>query len=134
MKATFSQNGSKFIYKVDGQKVRTSQKATPYQYVAVKLIDGKFSQAIALGLLKTCESEVAKYMDVARRCKIKLQYFKGEITYSEYLKMVGFNHAMTKSYMEEAKRNDAEYHIKWNEECVKRASQESYKVIPFEQE
>lgn len=119
---------------MDGQKVRTSQKATPYQYVAVKLIDGKFSQAIALGLLKTCESEVAKYMDVARRCKVKLQYFKGEITYAEYLKMVGFNHAMTKSYMEEEKRNNADYHIKWNEECVKMASQESYKVIPFEQE
>ena len=33
MKATFYQEGTKFIYKVDGQKVRTSQRQTPYEYV-----------------------------------------------------------------------------------------------------
>lgn len=134
MKATYSHNGKKFIYKVDGKQVRTSQKANPYQFVAIKLVDGQFSQAIALGLLKTCESEVSKYMDSFRRCKVVLQYFKGEITYKEYVTAVGWNNAMTKSYMEKEKENNAEYHIKWNEECIERASHDSYKVLPFEQE
>ena len=134
MKATYTYNGKKFIYKVDGKQVRTSQRATPFQCVAVKLVDGQFAQAIALGLMKTCESEVSKYIDVARRCKVNLQYYRGEITYREYLSGVGFNHAMTRDYMEEERRERAEEQIKWYEECVERASHDSYMVISFEQE
>lgn len=134
MKATYAKKGNKFIYKVDGKQVRTSVKATPYQFVAVKLTDGQFVGAIALGLLKTCQSEISRYLDSARRCKVYLQYFKGEISYKEYFNAVGFNHAMTRSYMEGQRSEQMEWNIKYYEECVERASHDTYMVIPFEQE
>lgn len=53
MKATYTHNGKKYIYKVDGKQVRTSQKDYPYECVAVRLKDGEFYGICACGQYKT---------------------------------------------------------------------------------
>ena len=101
MRATFSHNGKKYIYKVDGKQVRTSQKSYPYECVAVRLYDGEFLGAIACGQYKTCAQYLNMDADIVSRYKITLSLVRGEISYSTYLNQIGFSHAMTKEYFRE---------------------------------
>lgn len=101
MRATFSHNGKKYIYKVDGKQVRTSQKSYPYECVAVRLYDGEFLGAIACGQYKTCAQYLNMDADIVSRYKITLSLVRGEISYTTYLNQIGFSHAMTKEYFRE---------------------------------
>lgn len=101
MKATFSHNGKKYIYKVDGKQVRTSQKSYPYECVAVRLYDGEFLGIIACGQYKTCSQYLNMDADIVSRYKITLSLVRGEINYSTYLNQIGLSHAMTKEYFRE---------------------------------
>ena len=135
MKATYYSNGTRFIYKVDGQKVRTSQRATPYEYVAVRLKGGKFDKILACGQEKTCIQAAIGRKDAIRRSEITLQYLAGEITYRQYLEGVGYSHAMCKSFFtEEVAREGLEKVILGYETHIARLSQYAEEVLRFERE
>lgn len=135
MKATFYQEGTKFIYKVDGQKVRTSQRSTPYEYVAVRLQGGKFVKILACGQEKTCIQAAIERKEGIRRMEVTLQYLAGEITYKQYLDRVGFSHAMCKSFFkEEVEREGMENVVRRYEESIARWSQYTEEVIRFVKE
>lgn len=134
MKATYSHNGKSFIYKVDGQQVRTSTRVTPFECVAVQLVDGKFSRALALGKAKTCEYEVSARIAYKRIMEINLRYFKGEISYREYFHAVGFSYAMTREFMEEERRDRKEENIDALERRLEDYTHYEFKVVKFVQE
>lgn len=134
MKATYSHNGKCFIYKVDGQQVRTSTRVAPFECVAVQMVDGKFSRALAFGKAKTCEYEVSARFAYKRIMEINLRYFKGEITYREYFHAVGFSHAMTREFMEEERRDRKEENVDALERRLEDYTHLEFKVIRFEQE
>lgn len=135
MKATFYQEGTKFIYKVDGQKVRTSQRATPYEYVAVRLQGGKFVKILACGQEKTCIQAAIERKEGIRRMEVTLQYLAGEITYRQYVERVGYSHAMCKSYFaDEVAREGMEKVVRGYEESIARWSQYTEEVIRFVKE
>lgn len=135
MKATFYNDGKKFIYKVDGQKVRTSQRATPYEYVAVRLQGGKFVKILACGQEKTCIQAAIERRESIRRMEVTLQYLAGEITYRQYVERVGFSHAMCKSFFtEEVAREGMENVVGRYEVAIARASQYTEEVLRFEEE
>lgn len=98
MKATFTHNGKKYIYKVDGKQVRTSQKDYPYECVAVRLYDGEFVGIIACGQYKTCAAYLGMDAENVRKAKDAIELVKGNITYKEYVERVGKNYANTSSY------------------------------------
>jgi hypothetical protein len=98
MKATFTHNGKKYIYKVDGKQVRTSQKDYPYECVAVRLYDGEFVGIIACGQYKTCAAYLGMDAENVRKAKDAIELVKGNITYKEYVERVGRNYANTSSY------------------------------------
>lgn len=98
MKATFTHNGKKYIYKVDGKQVRTSQKDYPYECVAVRLRDGEFYGICACGQYKTCAAYLGVDADNVRRAKEAIELVKGNINYKEYVERVGKAHVNTPSY------------------------------------
>lgn len=135
MKATFKNMGTKFVYFVDGQKVRTSQRATPYEYVAVRLQDGKFVKILACGQEKTCIQAAIERRESIRRMEVTLQYLAGEITYKQYLDRVGFAHAMCRSFFkEEVEREGMENVVRGYEVAIARAYQYTEEVIRFVEE
>ena len=98
MKATFTHNGKKYIYKVDGKQVRTSQKDYPYECVAVRLRDGEFYGICACGQYKTCTAYLGVDADNVRRAKEAIELVKGNINYKEYVERVGKAHVNTPAY------------------------------------
>lgn len=98
MKATFTHNGKKYIYKVDGKQVRTSQKDYPYECVAVRLYDGEFVGIIACGQYKTCAAYLTMDADNVSRARAEIELVKGNITYREFVDRVGKAHANIPSY------------------------------------
>ena len=98
MKATYTHNGKKYIYKVDGKQVRTSQKDYPYECVAVRLKDGEFYGICACGQYKTCAAYLTMDADNVSRARAAIELVKGNITYKEYVEIVGKSHANLPSY------------------------------------
>lgn len=98
MKATFTHNGKKYIYKVDGKQVRTSQKDYPYECVAVRLKDGEFYGICACGQYKTCAPYLGMDADNVSRARAAIELVKCNITYREFVDRVGKSHANTSSY------------------------------------
>lgn len=98
MKATFSHNGKRYIYKVDGVQVRTSQKENAYECVAVRLHDGEFCGILACGTFKTCSSAAANRELQIATSRAEIALLKKEINYATYLRMVGYSRAMTIQY------------------------------------
>lgn len=135
MKATFTHNGKKFIYKVDGRQVRTSQKAQPYEYVAVRLYDGEFCGIAACGQFKTCASYLNMDADIVSRCKTSIELMSGEISFKEYLNRVGYSNAMTPSFFKDiinaGKRDE---YIASKRAAIEEHSHYSTIILPFVQE
>jgi hypothetical protein len=132
MKATYTHNGKKFIYKVDGKQVRTSQKATPYEFVAVRLYDGDFVGIIACGQYKTCAQYLTMDADIVSRCEITLNLVRGDINYSTYLNRIGFTHAMTKDYFREiVDGGKKDEYIDRYEKMIADHSRYSTVILPF---
>lgn len=135
MKATYYHDGKKFIYKVDGKKVRTSQRATPYEYVAVRLQDGKFVKILACGQEKTCIQAAIERRESIRRMEVTLQYLAREITYKQYLDRVGFAHAMCRQFFrDEVEREGMENVVRGYEVAIAKASQYTEEVLRFVEE
>lgn len=135
MKATFTHNGKRFIYKVDGKQVRTSQKAKPYECVAVRLYDGEFRGIAACGQYKTCASYLNMDADIIRVCKASIELMSGEISFKEYLNKVGYSSAMAPSFFKDiiaaGKRDE---YIASKIAAIEEHSHFSTIILTFEQE
>ena len=135
MKATYTHNGKKYIYKVDGQQVRTSQKDYPYECVAVRLKDGEFYAAIACGQYKTCAAYLNMDADNVSRAKAAIELVKGNITYKEYFNRVGRSYANTAKYYKGIveKGEQAEFIARY-EKYIEEHSHFSTVILTFVQE
>lgn len=136
MKATFTHNGKKYIYKVDGKQVRTSQKDYPYECVAVRLKDGEFYGICACGQYKTCAAYLGMDAENVRRAKDAIELVNGNITYKEYVERVGKAHANLPSYYKgiidsDGKKSDF---IARYEKYIEEHSHFSTVILYFEQE
>ena len=125
MKATYTHNGKKYIYKVDGKQVRTSQKDYPYECVAVRLKDGEFYGIIACGQYKTCAAYLNLDADLVSRARTAIKLVKGNITYREYVERVGKAHANTSKYYKDVVESGRQ------EEFIERYEQFIAERLPF---
>lgn len=135
MKATYTHNGKKYIYKVDGQQVRTSQKDYPYECVAVRLKDGEFYAAIACGQYKTCAAYLTMDADNVSKARAAIELVKGNITYREYVERVGKGYANTSKYYKDIVDNGKqEEFIARYEKYIEDHLPYSTVILYFEQE
>ena len=135
MKATYTHNGKKYIYKVDGKQVRTSQKDYPYECVAVRLYDGEFVGIIACGQYKTCAAYLNMDADNVSRAKAAIELVKGNITYREYVDRVGKAHANTSKYYKDVvESGKQEEFITRYEKYINDFSHYSTVILTFVQE
>jgi hypothetical protein len=135
MKATFTHNGKKYIYKVDGKQVRTSQKDYPYECVAVRLKDGEFYGICACGQYKTCAAYLGMDADNVSRARTTIELVKGNITYREFVDRVGKAHANIPSYYKGIiERGEQEAFIARNERYIEEHLPYSTVILTFEQE
>lgn len=135
MKATFTHNGKKYIYKVDGKQVRTSQKDYPYECVAVRLKDGEFYGISACGQYKTCAAYLGMDAENVRKAKEAIELVKGNITYKEYVERVGRNYANTSSYYKGIiERGEQEAFFERYEKYIEEHSHFTTVILYFEQE
>ena len=135
MKATVSFNGKKYIYKLDGKKIRTSAKSYPYEFVAVLTINGEFRDVMAMGNAKTCNAPITNLEITKTVIKSELAYLKGEITYKQYFHNVGFAHAYIRgAFVEMIERRGIEKCIEEREIRLQWAMSEKIEVIKIENE
>ena len=135
MKATYTHNGKKYIYKVDGKQVRTSQKDYPYECVAVRLYDGEFVGIIACGQYKTCAAYLTMDADNVSRARAAIELVKCNITYREFVDRVGKAHANIPSYyIGIIERGEQEEFIARYEKYIKDHLSYSTVILYFEQE
>lgn len=134
MKATYTHNGKKYIYKVDGQQVRTSQKDYPYECVAVRLKDGEFFGIIACGQYKTCAAYLNMDADNVRKAKDAIELVKGNITYKEYIERVGKYHNIPSYYKGIVERGEQAEFIARYEKYIEEYSHFSTVILTFEKE
>ena len=135
MKATYTHNGKKYIYKVDGKQVRTSQKDYPYECVAVRLYDGEFVGIIACGQYKTCAAYLTMDADNVSRARAAIELVKCNITYREFVDKVGKAHANIPSYyIGIIERGEQEEFITRYEKYIEDHLSYSTVILYFEQE
>ena len=135
MKATYTHNGKKYIYKVDGKQVRTSQKDYPYECVAVRLYDGEFVGIIACGQYKTCAAYLTMDADNVSRARAAIELVKCNITYREFVDRVGKAHANIPSYyIGIIERGEQEEFIARYEKYIEDHLSYSTVILYFEQE
>lgn len=135
MKATYTHNGKKYIYKVDGKQVRTSQKDYPYECVAVRLYDGEFVGIIACGQYKTCAAYLTMDADNVSRARAAIELVKCNITYREFVDRVGKAHANIPSYyIGIIERGEQEEFITRYEKYIEDHLSYSTVILYFEQE
>lgn len=135
MKATYTHNGKKYIYKVDGKQVRTSQKDYPYECVAVRLYDGEFVGIIACGQYKTCAAYLNMDADNVSRARAAIELVKGNITYREFVDRVGKSHANLPSYYKGIiERGEQEAFFARYEKYIEDHISYSTVILYFEQE
>ena len=136
MKATYTHNGKKYIYKVDGKQVRTSQKDYPYECVAVRLKDGEFHGICACGQYKTCAAYLNMDADFVSRARTAIEHVKGNITYRELVDRVGKAYANIPSYYKSIIDNNEkkEEFIARYEKYIEEHLHYSTVILYFEQE
>ena len=135
MKATYTHHGKKYIYKVDGKQVRTSQKDYPYECVAVRLYDGEFVGIIACGQYKTCAAYLNMDADNVSRARAAIELVKNAITYREFVDRVGKAHANIPSYyIGIIERGEQEEFIARYEKYIEDHLSYSTVILYFEQE
>ena len=133
MKATVSFDGKKYIYHLDGKRIRTSVKSYSYEYVAVLTINGEFRDIMAMGNAKTCNAKVAEHNIIIGVLKGEIALLKGEITYSQYYNRVGFHHAFCKGYFKEMLAAKGDKFITEKEDYLAKKMTERIEVIKIEQ-
>lgn len=133
MKATFTQKGKKYIYKVDGKQIRTSLNA--YEYVAIRLRDGEYIETLSCGKLSTCSKWLHDSEGTARICQARIDLMNGEIDYRTYRARVGTANAMAASYFRNIiQKGEKESYIEWQNSIIEKASHYEEIILKFEQE
>ena len=133
MKATFTQKGKKYIYKVDGKVVRTSENQ--YDYVAVSLYNGEFSEVLACGKLTTCSAAAGKRSISLRILKAKVNFLNGKVDYQTYCRLVGASYAMSVKKVKQIKEQGTRaQEIETSKRIIDELEQYSEQILKFEAE
>lgn len=133
MKATFTQKGKKYIYKLDGNVVRTSENA--YEYIAVSFYNGEFREVLACGKLNTCTTAANRRPAMIPRLKVKIDFLNGKIDYQSYVRMVGKANAMTPKRVKEIKENGTrDQEVESIKRWIKQLEPYSEQIFKFEAE
>lgn len=130
-----TKSGTKYIYKIDGKQIRTSNRQ--YEGVAVAIKDGKMTAVLGLGNDKTTAKYVAD--GEARRAfgKAMLDVYSRKAPYSEYVKAYNRIYSdrrhLIRKYYEQALNDPKEYsqRIQWYKEIIKETEGATYRVIKF---